>query len=154
MNKGVIIGIVVVVLVVAGGVFALTKKSDDKTDTSTTPTTANNSTESQSTTPSDNATSNASDSDQNSSTTITYSDSGFSPATLTVKAGTTVTVKNDSSSSLQFSSDPHPVHTDNPELNMGVLAPGKSDTFTVTKTGTWGYHNHLNPSDTGTIVVQ
>lgn len=85
---------------------------------------------------------------------ITYTDEGFSPATLTVKAGTKVTVTNESGQDLKFSSNKHPVHTDDPELNQDTLSPGESQTFTVTKKGTFGYHNHLNPDKTGTIVVQ
>ncbi len=85
---------------------------------------------------------------------IIYSDSGFSPSPLTVKTGTMVTIKNTSSRTLQFDSDPHPVHTDDPELNVGVVASGQTKTFTVTTTGSHGYHNHLNASDTGTLVVQ
>jgi plastocyanin len=95
-----------------------------------------------------------SDSSKPASVTITYSDSGFSPSKVTVKAGDTVAIKNTSSSDVQFDSDPHPVHTDDEELNVGVVAPGQTSTFTVTTKGTFGYHNHLNPSDTGTIVIQ
>ena len=54
---------------------------------------------------------------------------------------------------MQFDSDPHPVHTDDTELNVGHVEPGGSMTFTVNKTGTHGYHNHLNPGDTGTIIA-
>jgi plastocyanin len=86
--------------------------------------------------------------------TITYSDSGFSPSKTTVKSGDTVAIKNTSSSDMQFDSDPHPVHTDDEELNAGAVAPGQTVTFTVTTEGTFGFHNHLNPGDTGTIVVQ
>jgi len=150
MNKGVIVGIIIAVLVVAGGAYALTKK-DNKANPST-DTTAQ--TDSTATTNNQSSNTSQNSSEQNSSTTITYTNNGFSPATLTVKAGTTITIKNDSSSSLQFDSDPHPEHTDDPELNVGVIAPGKSATMTVTTTGSHGYHNHLNPSDTGTIVVQ
>lgn len=86
--------------------------------------------------------------------TITYSESGFSPATVSVKSGDTVAITNSGKGQLQFESDPHPVHTDNPELNVGAVASGQTKTFTVTKTGTWGYHNHLSPSDKGSITVQ
>ncbi len=49
---------------------------------------------------------------------------------------------------------PHPIHTDDPDLNVGTVKPGESMTFTVTKTGEYGYHNHLNPSDKGRITVE
>lgn len=86
--------------------------------------------------------------------TITYSSDGFSPKTVTVSAGATIAIHNTSSSDMQFDSDPHPVHTDDTELNIGVVAPGQTATFKVTATGTHGYHNHLNPGDAGTIIVQ
>lgn len=86
-------------------------------------------------------------------TTIDYQN-GFSPSTTTVQAGSTVTFKNDSSRAIQVQSDPHPAHTDNPELNVGTIDAGSSKTITVTTVGDWGFHNHLNPSETGRITVQ
>ncbi len=86
--------------------------------------------------------------------TITYDGNGFSPSTTTVKAGDTIAIKNTSSKTLEFDSDPHPVHTDDPELNVGVVAAGKTVTFKVETTGTHGVHNHLDSSQTATIVVQ
>lgn len=85
--------------------------------------------------------------------TITYTDKGFSPDSYMVKAGGTVTVENKSSHDLEFSSGPHPVHTAETELNMGVLQPGASGKFTVTKVGTWSFHNHLSEQDTGSLMV-
>ncbi|HSX23610.1 MAG TPA: cupredoxin domain-containing protein [Candidatus Saccharimonadales bacterium] len=90
----------------------------------------------------------------NAENTITYTNDGFSPQNLTVKAGTKVTIKNNSSRVLQFDSDPHPEHTDDPELNIGSISPGSSKTVTVTVTGSHGYHNHLSPGDTGALIVQ
>lgn len=86
--------------------------------------------------------------------TIRFTDSGFSPATLTVKVGATVTIRNDSDRTVDFSSDPHPTHTLYPFLNAGDIAPGKSATVTVPRAGSFGYHDHLNPSMKGTIVAQ
>lgn len=86
--------------------------------------------------------------------TITYSDSGFSPATTTVKAGDTVAIKNTSSSVMQMDSDPHPVHTDDTDLNVGTVNPGETKTFVVTNKGSFGFHNHLAPSNTAKIVIQ
>lgn len=86
--------------------------------------------------------------------TITYTDSGFNPKTLRAKPGTVITVKNESSEEIAFKSDPHPVHTNNKELNQDDLPAGQSQTFTVTTKGTWGYHNHYDPSKAGTIIVE
>ena len=86
--------------------------------------------------------------------TITYTGSGFSPTTVTVKAGHKLIVKNATGEQIQVDSNPHPVHTDDPELNIGMIAPGATGTATLTKTGTFGIHNHLDPSDTAKVTIQ
>ena len=86
--------------------------------------------------------------------TITFNGNGFSPAVTIVKAGDTIKIVNSSSTPMQLDSDPHPTHTDEPELNVGEVDAGKSATFVLTKVGSWGYHDHLNPSLTGRINVQ
>jgi plastocyanin len=86
--------------------------------------------------------------------TISFNGSEFDPDPLTVPEGTTVTVTNNSSQTIQFDSDPHPQHTDNTELNIETISPGESNTFVANTVGTFGYHNHLNPSQTGTIIVE
>lgn len=85
--------------------------------------------------------------------TITYTDSGFSPSTLTVARGTTITVVNHSSDLLKFSSGPHPTDNEDPEINMDMLTPGKQGSFIVSKLGTHGFHNHYNEDKTGTLLV-
>ena len=87
-------------------------------------------------------------------TTITYSSSGFGSATTTIKSGDTIAISNTSSVTLKFDSDPHPQHTDDTDLNVGVIASGETESFMVTKTGTFGFHNHLNPSHAVIITVQ
>ena len=84
---------------------------------------------------------------------ITYKDSGFEPSDLTVKKGTVVTVKNESGHTMQFASNDHPAHRDNPEMNIKTLAPGESDSYTATAVGTWGFHNHFDENQTGNITV-
>ncbi len=121
--------IVVAVLVLIVGAFVITSRSGKKPEP-------------------------ASSVEVSSENTITYTDNGFEPATVTVKAGTTIRVKNNSSKSLQFSSDDHPTHTKDKELNKSVLAPGKSETFSVSSVGTNGFHNHLNPDHIGTLIVE
>lgn len=85
--------------------------------------------------------------------TITYTDSGFDPKELTAKKGDTLRVLNESAGDLEFSSDSHPTHRDNPELNMDTLQPGESGILALTKAGEWGYHNHLRDEDTGKLMV-
>lgn len=87
-------------------------------------------------------------------TVITFDGTSFSPSELRAKAGESIAVKNMSTGIMQFSSDPHPTHTLFPELNLGAIGPGSSRTFTISKSGTYSYHNHLNPSQKGTIVVE
>ena len=60
-------------------------------------------------------------------TTITVTSSGASPRTLTVPAGSRVTFVNNDSRAHEMNSDPHPSHTDCPELNqVGFLSAGQS----------------------------
>lgn len=85
--------------------------------------------------------------------TINFTDSGFEKTEYEVKRGAKVTVKNNSDMQLQFSSDDHPVHTDNPELNMTLLQPGESATLVPDTVGDWGVHDHLNPQYSTTLHV-
>jgi plastocyanin len=85
---------------------------------------------------------------------IKYTSSGFSPKTVTIKAGGTLKITNESGGSMQFNSDPHPSHTNLPGLNVGSIGAGSSAQVTLTKKGTFGAHNHLKPSDKVTIVVE
>lgn len=151
-KPGLIIGIIIVILLAGAAVFALTNMLDDDTNTGTTDITSQTSsdnTESSTAAPSESQSNISSE-----AATITYTNDGFSPTKLTVKAGTRVTIKNTSSTELNLLSNPHPVHTDNPELNTENIGPGESTTFTPTIKGTWGYHNHENSGDTGTLIVQ
>ena len=146
-NNGKIAAFVVAVIIVIGGIVLATNSKEDQKPAGNT---SDNSTSQETQKPA------ATDTDTTTSqiSTITYTDDGFSPDSQSVKAGSKVTVKNDSSIALQFDSDPHPQHTDNPELNIGNIDPGESETITVTTTGSHGYHNHLNAADTGILTVE
>jgi plastocyanin len=85
---------------------------------------------------------------------ITYVTSGFQTSTLTIKAGQSVEIVNQSSQALYFASDPHPAHTQNPELNIGTINPGETKQFMPSAKGTWGYHNHLSANHTGKLIVE
>jgi len=103
--------------------------------------------------------------------TITYTSKGFSPSTLSIREGTVVTFVNQSNNPMEVASDPHPSHTaydgttraqhctaTGPTSTsvfdecVGVSAGGKWS-FTFTKLGSWGFHNHLAPNMTGSITV-
>ncbi len=85
---------------------------------------------------------------------VTLTANGFSPSPLTVKAGTSVTFMNKSGSKATVNSAPHPVHTAYPPLNLGSFTDGGTLSLKFDKPGTYSYHNHLNPSQTGQVVVQ
>lgn len=100
---------------------------------------------------------------------VTYTDLGYSPSTLTVKNGETVIFKNQSSQSMWTASAVHPSHIVYSGTSLGThcpdiknttfdtcagTKPGSAWSFTFTKQGTWKYHNHLSPGDTGTIIVE
>lgn len=87
-------------------------------------------------------------------TFVTYTDSGYTPSTITVKLGTKLTWVNQSSSGMWTASALHPTHMLLPGFDeLKSVAKGGSYDYTFTKVGTWKYHNHVQPSDTGTVVV-
>ena len=85
---------------------------------------------------------------------IEYDDNGFSPAQTTLNAGRSITFTNRSSGQIQVDSNPHPAHTDNPELNAGIIREGESKTVKVTTKGSFGIHNHLNPIMKASVTIQ
>jgi plastocyanin len=86
---------------------------------------------------------------------VKIEDDGFQPQTLTINAGDMVKWENDSSDDAWPASNVHPTHLLYPGFDAKKpLLPGDSYSFTFTKTGNWGYHNHLEPDVQGTIVVK
>ncbi len=84
---------------------------------------------------------------------ISFSDNGFTPLTTDAKIGDSILIRNESSVTLEFVSDPHPSHTDNSDLNVGSISPGLTKLFVVANKGSFGFHNHLNPSQSGRITI-
>ena len=92
-------------------------------------------------------------------TTITITSAGVSPSSVTVSTGSRVTFVNNDSGVHDMSSDPHPLHTDCPEINqVGFLTAGQSrQTGNLNTPRTCGFHDHNRPTDAsllGTIVIQ
>jgi plastocyanin len=91
--------------------------------------------------------------------TITITTSGVSPKTVTVPAGSQVQFVNNDRVAHQMSSNPHPEHTDCPEINaVGFLNPNQSrQTGNLNVVRTCGFHDHDNPNNValqGSIVIQ
>ena len=86
---------------------------------------------------------------------IAYDGKAFSPSQLTIKNGDVVIFMNNSDKSFWPASGPHPVHTNYPEFDAKkAIAPGQKFQFKFTKTGEWPFHDHLNSSVFGKIIVQ
>lgn len=86
--------------------------------------------------------------------TVTATKDGFDPKSLTTKTGAEVTWVNQSGATISINSSPHPQHTDYPPLNLGLVKDGESTSLVFDKPGTYKYHDHLNPKNFGTIVVE
>lgn len=147
-----VVAILIAVIGIGGAVFALTMDSETETarQNSSEPTA-----EEMGMTEEEHA--NMDKTDDNAtvgSTVIVFTNDGFERQSYTSKAGEAVTVRNDSDIDLEFSSDDHPTHRDNPELNMDVLGAGESGTFTPDGAGTYEFHDHINDQYTGTLTVE
>jgi len=91
--------------------------------------------------------------------TITIGTDGrVNPSSIVVAIGSRVTFTNGHNVQHDMNSDPHPEHTQCPELNVGNLQPGQSrQSENLTVARTCGYHDHNQPSNTalqGTIRIQ
>ena len=93
------------------------------------------------------------------STTIVISGGAVCPQNITVARGSQVTMVNQDSVAHEMYSDPHPEHTDCPELNqIGHLEPGQSRASgNLNIARTCGFHDHLRPDVAalrGSITIQ
>ena len=168
MSKNTIIGIVVVIIILVVGGFILSQKGTTGTEvvapTPVTPTPPI--TQPPAPAPTTSRTLIGFPAPQ--TYVITYTDSGFSPKTITINLGDTVTFKNQSSDDFWPASAVHPTHTVYPGSGIqkcgtaaantifdacGHVKPGASWSVTFTNKGSWGYHDHLNAGRWGTMVV-
>ena len=92
-------------------------------------------------------------------TGFTISASGVSPKQVTVSPGTRVLFTNNDQIAHWMYSDPHPDHTDCPELdNVGDLERGQTkESGNLNIVRTCGFHDHLHPDDArlkGQIIIR
>jgi plastocyanin len=78
---------------------------------------------------------------------VTISGFAFSPASITVPVGTTVTWTNKDAAPHTITSD------DGTTFDSGNLANGATYSFTFTKAGTFAYHCAIHSSMKGTVIV-
>ncbi len=101
--------------------------------------------------------------------TVTISNSGYSPSSLTINAGDIVNWENEGTQDNWPASAVHPTHRVYPGSDIAKcgtaegnnifdscrgLANGEEWSFTFDEVGTWGYHDHLHANLRGTVVVQ
>jgi plastocyanin len=92
--------------------------------------------------------------------TITIgADGRVTPSSVTITRGGRVTMVNNHNIAHDMASDPHPEHTQCPELNQwGFLQPGQSRTSGNLNTArTCGFHDHNLPANTGLqgrVIIQ
>lgn len=87
-------------------------------------------------------------------TVVTFTDTGFAPETVTVKQGVTVTFVNESTKGMWVASAVHPTHQLLPGFDqLASVGNGGTYEYAFVKVGTWKYHNHVNPTETGTVMV-
>lgn len=100
---------------------------------------------------------------------VDMTDVGFSPEKVTIKAGDAVKFVNRNTVKRWPASDVHPTHVAYPGSNIAKcksapqgsifdacdgLDEGEMFQFTFNEKGTWQYHDHLDPGDKGTIIVE
>ena len=79
---------------------------------------------------------------------------GFSPASISIKKGSSVEFTSTDMAPHWVESDPYPSATSLPALDA-TAAIGSGDSFTavINSAGTYTYHDRLNPTVTGTVIV-
>jgi len=141
MNNKLIIGIVVVVVLVIGAALVMNKNNSSTMQMQQTNTTSNTQSQSSSQTNPSNAQKTAG------KNAVTIQNFAYSPATITVKAGDSITWTNQDSVG-------HSATADDNSFDTGVLPQGQSKSITFSKAGTYTYHCSVHPTMKGTVVVQ
>lgn len=85
---------------------------------------------------------------------VKITSSGFLPQNITIKTGESVRWVNDETLDHAVNSAVHPTHLLYPPLNLGLIKSGEEKSLEFPTAGTYKYHDHLNPSLTGSVTVQ
>jgi plastocyanin len=89
------------------------------------------------------------------SVVVHVTEKGFEPGSVEVAAGETVVFENVDDEGHWPASDDHPTHEIYPAFDPNKpIQPNTSWSVTLDKPGRWAYHDHMNPTLTGEVVVQ
>jgi plastocyanin len=142
MNRNTLIGVIVAAVLLIG-IGALVLANGSGNNSSTTPQTTGSTTQ--------NTQHNSQSSNKSTSTpvnNVAIDNFAFSPASITVKKGTTVTWTNKDSAAHTVTEN-----DDQKGPDSGDLAQGKTYSFTFDTVGTFKYHCTIHPDMTGTVTV-
>ncbi len=138
MNTMMIVGAVVVVIVLAGG-FLLFGSRGANAPTTSTPQSV----------PSEESVSSTAPSEVLESVSIQTQNFAFSPSTIKIKAGGTISFTNKDSAKHSITSD------DGKSFDSGLIAKDQTKTVKApTEPGTYTFHCSLHPSMKGTLIVE
>ena len=137
MNK--VVAVLVVVIVLAGGAYALTRHKNPPASSSSTSSNAMNM---------DTSSSKSDSSKPVATNVVNIVNFAFSPTSITVKKGTTVTWVNKDSTAHTIT------ETDSQKgPSSASVAPGESYSFSFNAAGTFQYYCSIHPSMKGTVTV-
>ena len=86
---------------------------------------------------------------------VHVTEDGFEPESVEVGAGETLVFENLDDEGHWPASDDHPTHEKYPAFDpKKPVQPGTSWSVTLEKPGDWEYHDHMNPTLTGEVVVE
>jgi len=89
------------------------------------------------------------------SVVIHVTDEGFEPGSVEVGAGESVVFENVDDEGHWPASDDHPTHELYPAFDpKKPIQPNTSWSVILDRPGTWKYHDHMNPTLTGEVVVK
>ena len=140
---------IILILVISSGAFLFLKKNNQSSSPSTAPIQSQNNNQ-----PTSAPTQTSAEEKSMDIVEVMLTQQGYSPKNMTIAKGTKVVFLNQSGENATVDSDPHPFHTIYPPLNLGNFSNGEKLELVFNETGTYNYHNHLNPSDKGTIIVK
>lgn len=103
--------------------------------------------------------------DTKNSNIVTYTNDGFIPKEIEILEGETIEFINQSDGEMWVASAQHPTHTVYPKKSdddcLGSsfdacksMANGVLWSFTFNEVGEWEYHNHVQSSDWGRVIVK